>query len=72
MSDYDPLGDYLMKQSFPEVELGFWEIEEIIGRRLRRRADRSQWWANQVEPYHPQREAWRSAGFDAKAEIDPA
>jgi hypothetical protein len=51
MSDYDPLKDYLMQQSLREIVLGFWEIEEIIGRRLPRSADHSQWWANQVDPY---------------------
>ena len=65
MSDYDALRDYLIQQTSQEIELGFWEIEEIIGRRLPPSADRSQWWANEVDPYHPQREAWRAAGFDA-------
>jgi hypothetical protein len=65
MSIYDPLRDYLMRHKFRELELSFPKIEEIIGRPLPRSADRPQWWANQVAPGRPQREAWRAAGFDA-------
>jgi len=65
MSIYDPLRDYLKRHEFQEIELTFQKIEEIIGRPLPRSADRPQWWANQVALGHPQREAWRTAGFDA-------
>jgi hypothetical protein len=65
MSIYDPLRDYLKRREFQEIELSFQKIEEIIARSLPRSADRPQWWANQVAPGRPQREAWRAAGFDA-------
>ena len=65
MSIYDPLRDYLKRHEFRELELSLLKIEEIIGRRLPRSADRPQWWANTVAPGHSQREAWRAAGFDA-------
>ncbi len=65
MSIYDPLRDHLKRHDLRELELSFPKIEEIIGRQLPRSADRPQWWANQVAPGHPQREAWRAAGFDA-------
>ena len=65
MSIYDPLRDYLRNHHFQDLELSFQAIEGIIGRRLPRSADRPQWWANQVAPGRPQREAWRAAGFDA-------
>jgi hypothetical protein len=65
MSIYDPLRDFLKRHSLREIELSFPRIEEIIGRPLPRSADRPQWWANQVAPERPQREAWRGAGFDA-------
>jgi hypothetical protein len=65
MSIYDPLRDYLKRHEFQEIELTFQKTEEIIGRPLPRSADRPQWWANQVAPGRPQREAWRAAGFDA-------
>jgi hypothetical protein len=53
MSIYDPLRDFLKQQKFREIELSFARIEQIIGRRLPRSAER------------PQREAWRAAGSDA-------
>jgi hypothetical protein len=65
MSIYDPLRDYLKQHKFREAELSFANIEEIIGRRLPKSADRPKWWANQIAPGRPQREAWRAAGFDA-------
>jgi hypothetical protein len=67
MSKYDPLRDYLRDQHFREIELTFGEIENTLGPgfRLPVSADRPQWWANQVAPGRPQREAWREAGYDA-------
>jgi hypothetical protein len=65
MSVYDPLREHLARFQFRELELSFAEIEGIIGRPLPRSAERPQWWANQVGSGHPQREAWRAAGFDA-------
>ncbi|MGH8291527.1 MAG: DUF7662 domain-containing protein [Steroidobacteraceae bacterium] len=67
MSKYAPLRDYLMRQKYREFELTFKEIEAIIGGRLPSTADRPQWWANVSDPAttHVQREAWRSAGYDA-------
>jgi hypothetical protein len=60
-----PLETISIASNFGEVELSFVKIEEIIGRRLPRSADRPQWWANQVALGRPQREAWRAVGFDA-------
>ena len=67
MSKYTPLRDYLMRQSHGEFELTFKQLEEIIGDRLPKSSDRPQWWANVRDPdtSHVQREAWRSAGYDA-------
>ena len=65
MSVYDPLRDHLAQFRLGELELSFPEIEAITGRPLPRSAELPQWWANQVRPGHTQREAWRSAGFDA-------
>ncbi len=65
MSKYDPLRDHLIGQRHYEFELTFKEIEGILGFPLPVSADRPQWWANQVAPGRPQREAWRSAGYDA-------
>jgi hypothetical protein len=65
MSKYDPLCDYLKAQNFREFQLSFREIEAILGCTLPASSQRPQWWANQVAPGRPQREAWRAAGYDA-------
>jgi hypothetical protein len=65
MSVYDPLRDYLLRQTYREIELRFDEIEKILRRRLPTSAERPQWWANLKEKSHTQREAWRAAGYDA-------
>jgi hypothetical protein len=64
-SKYDPLRDYLLKQHLREIELTFGEIENILGFPLPPVSERPQWWANQVAPGRPQREAWRAGGYDA-------
>ena len=65
MSKYDPLRDYLQSQKHSELKLTFKEIEGLLGSSLPASAERPQWWANQTTPGHPQREAWRAAGYDA-------
>jgi hypothetical protein len=65
MSKYDPLGARLRNEHHREVELTFSEIENELRFRLPVSAQRPQWWANQKAAGHPQREAWRSAGYDA-------
>jgi hypothetical protein len=47
--------------------MSFAEIERVLGAMLPKSADRAQWWANVSDPKtsHVQREAWRSAGYDA-------
>jgi hypothetical protein len=64
---YDPLRAYLLEQHLHEIELTFDEIEKILGPgvRLPESAELPQWWANQAAAGHPQREAWRGAGYDA-------
>lgn len=67
MAKYDGLRDYLRQQPSAEVTMTFREIEDILKAPLPPSAARPQWWANVVsqEQTHVQREAWRSAGFDA-------
>lgn len=65
MGVYDPLRDYLQGQRLSELELTFAEIEGLLGRSLPASAVRPQWWANQIDGARPQRDAWRSAGYDA-------
>lgn len=67
MGKYDPLRDHLRRQKTEEFELSFAEIERLLGAMLPNSAGRPQWWANvaDAKTTHVQREAWRSAGFDA-------
>jgi hypothetical protein len=67
MSKYDPLRDYLRKQTLREIVLTFKEVEDLIGGRLPASAERPQWWANVTDRQtsHVQRNSWRDAGYDA-------
>lgn len=67
MGKYDPLSGHLRRQTLREFEMSFEEIERVLGAMLPKSANRPQWWANVSDPKtsHVQREAWRSAGYDA-------
>lgn len=67
MGKYDPLRDFLKRQRADEFHMSFAEIERKLGAMLPNSASRPQWWANvgSDDKTHVQREAWRSAGFDA-------
>ena len=67
MPKYDPLKRLLRRQKTDEVLLSFREIECAIGTLLPKSADRSQWWANEVDPMgrHVQCSAWLDVGFEA-------
>ncbi|WP_406851792.1 hypothetical protein WEU32_10055 [Brevundimonas sp. BH3] len=64
-SKYAPLGEWLAKQDIAELVVSFKDIEALVGP-LPASADRPQFWANTEQIYtNVQREAWRSAGYDA-------
>ena len=67
MGKYDPLQAHLKRQTATELQLSFAEIERILGAMLPNSAARPQWWSNvtDLKTTHVQREAWRSAGYDA-------
>jgi hypothetical protein len=66
MAKYDSLETYLTRCGSVEIELGFAEVERIIGDELPPSAMRPQWWANESSPAgHVQCRAWRDAGYDA-------
>ena len=66
MAKYDPLETYLTRRAFDEIELGFAEIERMIGDALPPSASRPFWWANEAKgDGQVQRRAWREAGYDA-------
>jgi hypothetical protein len=66
MAKYDPLENYLTRRGGDEIELGFDELERVLGDVLPASAARPQWWANETDPAgHVQCRAWRDAGYDA-------
>jgi hypothetical protein len=67
VNDYDPLRDYLKKQTLPEFVLSFEQIEEIIDAALPRAAHRASWWETERSPQEkmPQREACLAGGYIA-------
>jgi hypothetical protein len=64
---YEPLYDYLIKQTRADFILTFEEIEGILGFALPRSAQRAEWWDDGT-PEHPrlQAEAIRQAGYDSR------
>ena len=67
MNDYNPLRDYLKKQTLAEFVLSFEQIEEIIDAALPRAAHRASWWETLRSPQEkmPQREACLAGGYIA-------
>lgn len=67
MNKYDPLRDFLQKQTKPEFEMTFAEIEEVIGFPLSRSSQRARWWEKERNPQDamPQRNAIRDGGYEA-------
>lgn len=60
--NYQRFGEYLLRESRPEVVLTFAEIEWIIGRHLSPAAlTHDAWWSN--SPSHPLAKAWLRAGW---------
>jgi hypothetical protein len=67
MSDYDPLRDYLKRQTRTEFVMSLEEIEELIGFALPRASHRASWWETARSPQveAPQRIACRDGGYSA-------
>ncbi len=67
MGDYDPLRDYLSRQTATELILTFDQIEEILDFALPRAAQRASWWEKERSPENarPQRDAIRDGGYEA-------
>lgn len=67
MGDYDPLRDYLSRQTLPELVLSFETIEELLGFALPRASQRASWWEKERNPENarPQRDAIRDGGYEA-------
>ena len=72
MNDYDPLRDFLKKQTAAELILTMDEIEELIDGVLPRASHRASWWETDRSPQEkmPQREAVRATDYIANRLID--
>jgi len=67
VNDYDPLRDYLTKQTRSEFVLSVEEIEDILGFALPRTSQRASWWETARSPQvdAPQRIAVSEGGYIA-------
>ncbi len=67
LGDYDPLREYLSRQTLPELVLSFETIEELLGFALPRASQRASWWEKERNPENarPQRDAIRDGGYEA-------
>lgn len=64
MGKYDGLRRYLRRQSEPETELHFGEIERMMGALLPKAARERGWWRDLTDP-RVQQTAWRAVGYEA-------
>lgn len=67
LGDYDPLREYLSRQTQAELVLSFEMIEELLGFALPRASQRASWWEKERNPENarPQRDAIRDGGYEA-------
>ncbi len=72
MNDYDPLREFLKKQTAAELILTMEQIEEMIDAALPRASHRASWWETDRSPQEkmPQREAVRATDYIATRLID--
>jgi hypothetical protein len=65
VNDFDPLREYLCKQTAAELVLPLAAIEELLGFDLPRASQRASWWDSTRAPdeHMPQREACLAAGY---------
>lgn len=66
MALYDPLGQYLKKNTAKQIAMTFRDVESVIGRKLPMSAYRHRpWWANE-ERGHSHAKAWLQAGYETE------
>jgi|SRR5262245_47762959 len=71
MGKYEPLKDFLSKQTTDEVRMSFAQIEQIIGAKLPPKAQRHRaWWSNSASN-SVLTKAWLEAGFRSE-QVDMA
>ena len=65
MGKYEPLGDYLRKQSATRVPMTFAEIERIVGVKLPKSQQYPAWWSNSTSN-NVMTQIWLDAGFQTE------
>ena len=67
MTEYDPLRDYLKRQTKDEFAMSLEQIEELLGFALPRASQRASWWETARSPQvaAPQRVAVADGGYVA-------
>jgi hypothetical protein len=72
VNDYDPLREFLKKQTAAEFILTMEQIEEMIDAALPRASHRASWWETDRSPQEkmPQREAVLATDYIATRLID--
>lgn len=67
MSKYEPLGQFLARQTVDSITLDFAEIEQELGFPLPSSAYRyNAWWANQSGKGHAQPACWQDVGWKTR------
>ena len=71
MAKYDPLYDFLDRQTASEIIMSFGEIERIINSHLPKYSNKRDWWGNEISnsSRHVQKYAWMNAGFRAEPDL---
>src|SRR5450631_718958 len=65
MGKYEPLGDFLRKQSVTRIPMTFAEIERIVGTKLPKSQRYPAWWSN--NPWNNvMTQVWLNAGFETE------
>lgn len=68
MGKYDPLFEYLCRAGAGPVDLGFDEIEGLVGPLPASAVKHTAWWANEAEGgRHVQARAWMNAGREVES-----
>ncbi|MEQ1406465.1 hypothetical protein ABK249_16155 [Neorhizobium sp. Rsf11] len=66
MGKYEPLGEYLRKQSRTQIPMTFREIERILGRELPASKSHRAWWSNNASN-NVMTKQWLAAGYETEA-----
>jgi hypothetical protein len=67
VAKYDPLFEFLCRAADEPIELGFEQIEALVGPLPPSARVRSTWWANEAGDGRVQARAWLNAGREVES-----